>query len=168
LSNGQKITTNAAAESSGNSKAKENQGAKKMISRILIAFAVVIGCYFFPSYVDSEYTNLARLRENTYFSAALIACALIFVRGWTAIFICLVECCLMYCNLHMAFNWDLRDTIFISQHYTTLQQAAFYTELAIIGARIITGLREIGADADSYFNWVRALIGSIGNRKRGA
>lgn len=137
-----------------------------MIARVIIAFALVIGCYLFPSYVDSEYTNLERLRENTWFSAALIAFALHFIRGWTAIFICVVECSIIYCNFHIALNWDLRDTIYISLHYTALQQAAFYAELAIISARIITGLREIGTDADDYIDRIRAFAFGTGDRER--
>lgn len=135
-----------------------------MIKRILIALLIVIGVYFLP--VAAEYTNLGLLRENTYYHVAVIVAMLAFVRGWTCIAICVVEVALIYCNFHLACNWDLRNQIFIARYYSTLQEVSFYIELTIIAATIINGLREIGADIERYRHWFSDVAGLHGSDER--
>lgn len=121
-----------------------------MIGRILIAAAAVLACFYMPSLVDSEFTELASLRENSLLSAVVIVLMISFVRGWTGLAICIIEAFLIAANLHIAYAWDIRSSVYLAINYTTLHQAAFALELAIISIRIITGLRQIGADIDSY------------------
>lgn len=121
-----------------------------MIARILIAAITVVACFYMPSVVDSEFTDLAALRENSFLSAIVIALMIAFVRGWTGLAICIIEAFLIAINLHIAYTWEIRSSVYLAINYTTLHQAAFALELAIISARIITGLRQIGADIDSY------------------
>jgi hypothetical protein len=137
-----------------------------MILRVLTAVLFLVVCYFFPSSIDSDYTNLAKLRENTYFSSALVVAVLFFVRGWTAIFICIIEGMLITCNFYLAFNWQIRDMLFIGHNYSSIQAIAFYTELSIIALRLIIGLRKIGAELDSYYHRLASITGSTSNRER--
>lgn len=121
-----------------------------MIGRILIAVVTVIACFYMPSVVDSEFTELASLRENSILSAIVIVLMIMFVRGWTGVAIGIIEAFLIAVNLHIAYTWEMRSSVYLAINYTTLHQAAFAIELAIISARIITGLRQIGADIDNY------------------
>lgn len=137
-----------------------------MILRVLIAASLVVLCYFFPSQVDSEYTDLSRLRENTRFSAALVCAVLFFVRGWTAICLSIIEGLLITGNFYLAINWDLRETLFIGINYSLIQSNAFYLELAIIALRLLIGLRRIGAELDDFNNRIAALTRSSINSER--
>lgn len=123
-----------------------------MIFRIITALAVVIGVYYAPSIYGGDYTTLPTLRENVFYHASVISLFLIFVRGWTCLFVCLIEIALIGVSFHLAANWHLRDIIFTGIHYATLQDAGFYSELAIICTTIIARLREIGADVYSIRN----------------
>lgn len=137
-----------------------------MIAKILIATAVVIACFYMPSMVESEFTELSSLRENSILSAIVIVLMLSFVRGWTGLTICIIEAFLIAANLHIAYMWDSRASFYLAINYTILHQTAFTLELAIISVRIITGLREIGADIDNFRYRRTALNRDNSNRER--
>lgn len=100
-------------------------------------------------YYDNHYTELANLRENAYRSFALAVVVLILSRSAYAYLIALIELGLIGANFYIADNWDLRDTIFVSVHYSSLQLAAYFAELAIIGLAGIFGAAMVGTDDDS-------------------
>lgn len=121
-----------------------------MIARILIAAAIVVACFFIPSLVDSKYLEIRDLLQDGIMSAAVIVLMLWIVRGWTAIFICIIEAFLIFVAAYYGYHFQDRHTLYLAINYTTLHSAAFYLELAIIGIRTITGFREIGADYSRY------------------
>ena len=117
-----------------------------MIARILIALAVVVACFVAPSLVASPYTELWDLLQDGVMSAAVIALMLRVVRGVTAILICIIEAFLIFTAVLYGIHFDARHSAPVALNYTAIHDAAFYLELAIIGARTLLGLREIGAD----------------------
>lgn len=120
-----------------------------MLIRVSIALIAVLMCFNFPVYYDNEYTELANLRENAYRSFALAVVVLISARSAYAYFIAIIEASLIAANFYIAANWGLRDTIFIAEHYSTLQMTAYIAELAIIGVAGILGAAMVGKDDDS-------------------
>lgn len=137
-----------------------------MIARILIALFVVIGCFYFPSLVKSPYLELADLKQHGITSAAVIALMLWAVRGITAILICIIEVFLIGVAWYYAIHFEERHTLYVAIHYKALHNAAFFIELAIIVVRIITGLKEIGADYSNYNADNTASNFNSGNRER--
>ncbi len=137
-----------------------------MIVRVIMAISIVLGSYFLPGITASDYTNLSVLRENSCFHAAVIALMIIFVRGWVGIAICCIELFLIAANFHVAFNWGIRDQIWISSNYSIIQDSAFYLELAIIAVKIITGLREIGTDINRYRDSRSSCSGPLVDHER--
>ncbi len=126
-----------------------------MLIRVSIALLAVLLCFNFPVYYDNHYTELANLRENAYRSVALVVIMMLLSRSLYAFSISLIEIGLIAANIYIAINWDLRDTIYIATHYTTLQLGAYIAELAIIGVAGILGAAMVGTDDDSNNN--RAL-----------
>lgn len=137
-----------------------------MIAKVLIAFAVVISCFAMPSLVDSEYTEITSLLEDGILSVAVIVLMLTVVRGWTAIFICIIEAFLIAVAALYGFRFDDRHTMYLAINYTLLHEAAFWLELAIITVRTITGYRQIGADYRRYIAGNSARSIGAGNRER--
>ena len=120
-----------------------------MLIRVSIALIAVLICFNFPVYYDNHYTELANLRENAYRSFALAVVVLILSRSPYAYFIAIIETGLIAANFYIAANWGLRDTIFIAEHYSTLQLGAYIAELAIIGLAGILGAAMVGTDDDN-------------------
>lgn len=120
-----------------------------MIFRVLIATAAVLACFFMPSFVASEYTEMLDLLQDGILSGTLIVIVLRYVKGTTAILIAIIEACLIVLAGCYAINFNNRHSMYVAINYTTLHDAAFWLELAIIGARLITGYKEIGADCRS-------------------
>lgn len=137
-----------------------------MIARILIALSVVIGCFYIPSFVDSPYTEVMDLLQDGIMSGAVIALMLWVVRGWSAILICIIEAFLIFVAAYYGYHFNDRHTLYLAINYTKLHDAAFFLELAIIVVRIITGLKEIGADYSRYTSGNTASIFDSGNRER--
>jgi hypothetical protein len=96
--------------------------------------------------VASPHTELWDLLQDGVMSAAVIALMLLVVRGWTAILICVIESFLIFVAVLYGCGFQNRQTLFVAINYTAIHDAAFYAELAIISARTLFGLREIGAD----------------------
>jgi len=117
-----------------------------MIAKILIAFAIVIGCFAVPSFVASPYTEVWDLLQDGIQSAGVIALMLYAVRGWTAILICLIEAFLILVAIMYGLRFDGRHTFYFAINYTLLHDAAFWLEIAIISTKAIMGYRQIGAD----------------------
>jgi hypothetical protein len=134
-----------------------------MIFKLIMVVSLVVICYLFPSFSDSEYTNLYRLRENVIFSSLLIIILSIFVPGRIGIIICGIEWCLITCNFYLAFYWEARNALLIGAHYSDIQSIAFYSELAIIGIWLILGMNKIGAELHNYHNRISAHTNGIGN-----
>ena len=123
-----------------------------MLIRISIALIAVLLCFNFPVYYDNQYTELANLRENAYRSVGLVVIMMLLSRSVYAYAISMIEIGLIAANIYIAISWDLRDTIYIATHYTTLQLGAYVVELAIIGIAGILGAAMIGADNDNINN----------------
>lgn len=137
-----------------------------MIAKVLIAFAIVIGCFWFPSLVASPYTEIWDLLQDGIQSAGVIVLMLYAVRGWTAISICIIEAFLIAIALLYGVRFDDRHTMYLAINYTLLHDAAFWLELAIITVRTITGYRQIGADYRSRNASNSAHFIGAGNRER--
>ena len=137
-----------------------------MIARILLAFAAVVGCFLTPSLVASPYTELWDLLQDGVMSAAVIAFMLVAVRGWTGILIGTIEAVLIAVSVVYGCHFEGRHTLFVAVNYTAIHDAAFSLELAIIGARTLTGFREIGADASRIFAIRAAPSVGRGNSER--
>lgn len=136
------------------------------MAKILIAFSIVIGCFFIPSLVASPHTEIWDLLQDGVQSFGVIALMLYAVRGWTSILICIIEAFLIFVAIMYGVRFENRHTMYLAINYTSLHQAAFALELAIITVRTITGYRQIGADYRSYIanNSVPAVSG--GNIER--
>lgn len=118
-----------------------------MIARILVAAAAVIACFFVPSLVASQHTELWDLLQDGIMSGVIIVLMLWVVRGVTGILICIIEAFLIAVAALYGLHFENRHTFYFAMNYTPIHDAAFYLELAIIGTRTLFGLREIGADA---------------------
>lgn len=137
-----------------------------MIARILIALAVVIACFLTPSLVASPYTELWDLLQDGIMSAVVIVLMLSVVRGMTGVLICIIEASLIAVATLYGLRFEDRHTFYLALHYTPIHDAAFYLELAIIGARTLLGLREIGADASRIITNSAAPSVGRGNSER--
>jgi uncharacterized protein YjeT (DUF2065 family) len=123
-----------------------------MLIRVAIALIAVLLCFNFPVYYDNQYTELANLRENAYRSVGLVVVMMLLSRSVYAYAISMIEIGLIAANIYIAISWDLRDTIYIATHYTTLQLGAYIAELAIIGIAGIFGAAMVGTDDDNINN----------------
>ena len=118
-----------------------------MIARILIAAAAVIACFFTPSLVASQHTELWDLLQDGVMSGVVIVLMLRGVGGVTGILICIIEAFLIAVAALYGWHYENRHTFYLAMNYTPIHDGAFLLELAIIGTRTLFGLREIGADA---------------------